>query len=787
MYRKLTRTEAEVLLVLRRHRQQLQRRALDTFLWLLWIVFMYACVTAASDTLYFFMQRHVSGMVLHATHTRTRRFGQFYDVHSYREFYEYLNRTVAATLLRRKAPFNETPDVLQPYVAFAADNVTRMIGVVRLMQQRMQVESSCLVAEPFRWTGTPCYTDYSKTYSDSADYGEGWNTSQVAVNASAEDLSLGRHSLSIWRFHPAWDLDSLFSIGQETQIFGGGYVVDLGRVNLNAEIELRYMATKGWLDRRTRGVFIEFVLYSPSTNIFCDVFLFLERTPASYFHFSSKVSETSSAVLQPRPPAVVIYTSISLQLYAYRLGYAAGKWNSAHIAFLVVLIIVSFVMIVREVVSMYRLGRRNYPFNWFDGILVGVITLNGALYFGANHLLKTVLERMSHLDPKFFISFQFTTFLNSSMQFGLGVLVVLSTVRCWRVLSFATHFQVVKTMLRLAYQPLLHLLSYLMLVQLQFAVLFMLIMGGSQENLRSLQDAYVLLLAYLVDYTADYDEFAGSSRRDTLLTLVSYWVFVGFMYFFFLNFFLGIVSIAFESAGEIVRQQEIEGFSMANLIFDELRYLFKLPGGKLRKDSSLFQHTRKNFIQQKSRDLSFPLLHPVPVQIHGETIRVARAELGAMSMMYKLLTDQPVTDKELEGAMAMMTLNVTTPMEERVSFPGPPMEVSIGKSWSGEELLDMNKLHTVMKTLNARSVNRDMAVDQEHLDVIKRLIKEGLGEKPPSTLPIIVRVRRGPPFQRRPMFRLADLVIRRRRCVQIRFRLRRTTGPKPKPKPAWRP
>ncbi|XP_052132578.1 polycystin-2-like isoform X2 [Frankliniella occidentalis] len=537
--------------------------------------------------------------------------------------------------------------------------------------------------------------------------------------------------------------------GQDTQFLGGGYVVDLGRVNLNAEIELRYMSRHGWLDRRTRGVFIEFILYSPSTNIFCDVFLFLERTPASYFHFSSK-------------------------LYAYRLGYAAGKWNSAHIAFLVVLIAVSFVMLVREVVSMYRLGRHNYPFNWFDGILVGVITLNGALYFGTNHFLKTVLERMNHLDPKFFISFQFTTFLNSSMQFGLGVLVVLSTVRCWRVLSFATHFQVVKTMLRLAYVPLLHLLSYLMLVQLQFAVLFMLIMGGSQENLHCLQHAYVLLLAYLVDYTADYDEFADSARRDTLLSLVSYWVFVGFMYFFFLNFFLGIVSMAFESAGEIVRQQEIEGFSMANLISDELRYLLKLPGGKLRRDSSLFQHTRRNFVQQKNR-------------IHGETIRVARAELGAMSMMYRLLTDKPVSDRELQGAMAMMTLNVTTPMEERVSFPGPPMEVSIGKSWSGEELLDMNKLHTVMQALNARGVDRDMAVDQEHIVVIRRLIKEATGERPPSTLPVIVRVRRGAPFQRRPMFRIADVVIRRRRCVQIRFRLRRITGPTPKPRPPWRP
>lgn len=93
-----------------------------------------------------------------------------------------------------------------------------------------------------------------------------------------------------------------------------------------------------------------------------------------------------------------------------------------------------------------------------------------------------------------------------------------------------------------------------MLVQLQFAVLFLLLMGSGQENLHSLPNAFVLLLAYLVDYTADYDEF-NDTRLDTLLPFCSYWVFVAFMYFFFLNFFLGIVSMAFESAGEIVRQQ----------------------------------------------------------------------------------------------------------------------------------------------------------------------------------------------------------------------------------------
>ena len=78
--------------------------------------------------------------------------------------------------------------------------------------------------------------------------------------------------------------------GKDTSYEGGGYVAQLGRVLLNAEVGLMYLASSGWLDRRTRGLFIEFVLYSPSANIFCDVCLFLERTAASSIQYIAKVS-----------------------------------------------------------------------------------------------------------------------------------------------------------------------------------------------------------------------------------------------------------------------------------------------------------------------------------------------------------------------------------------------------------------------------------------------------------------------------------------------------------------
>lgn len=42
-----------------------------------------------------------------------------------------------------------------------------------------------------------------------------------------------------------------------------------------------------------------------------------------------------------------------------------------------------------------------------------------------------------------------------------------------------------------------------------------------------------------------------------------------------------------------------------------------------------------------------------------------------MSMMYKLFTEQPVSEREMQGAMTMIALTVATPLEEKVQFPGP--------------------------------------------------------------------------------------------------------------------
>lgn len=136
--------------------------------------------------------------------------------------------------------------------------------------------------------------------------------------------------------------------------------------------------------------------------------------------------------------------------------------------------------------------------------------------------------------------------------------------------------------------------------------------------------------------------------------------------------------------------------------------------------------------------------------------------------------------------------------------------MSIGKSWNGEELLELNKLHTVMETLNSRSEDRDLAVDEEQIASLRSLLKEALGERPPSTMPVVVRsergctdflshaeavpvrprqppftpcdrLRRGPQQRRRPALRLASLLIRRRRCVEIHFRLQRVSTPAPAP------
>ena len=52
---------------------------------------------------------------------------------------------------------------------------------------------------------------------------------------------------------------------------GGGFVADLGYDLETAQLVLDNLKYDGWIDRHTRVVFVELMLFEPATNLFAFV------------------------------------------------------------------------------------------------------------------------------------------------------------------------------------------------------------------------------------------------------------------------------------------------------------------------------------------------------------------------------------------------------------------------------------------------------------------------------------------------------------------------------------
>lgn len=63
---------------------------------------------------------------------------------------------------------------------------------------------------------------------------------------------------------------------------GGGYVTALGRTYRNSVIVLHYLVWTNWLDRLTRSLFIEILLYSPNSNLFNSIRITVEFCTTGY-------------------------------------------------------------------------------------------------------------------------------------------------------------------------------------------------------------------------------------------------------------------------------------------------------------------------------------------------------------------------------------------------------------------------------------------------------------------------------------------------------------------------
>ena len=116
---------------------------------------------------------------------------------------------------------------------------------------------------------THCRSGYDWVDDDVEDYQPGWVLPKP-------NETLLYPEISPWIYRNSFELKNAPYLGLISNYKGGGYTFTFMRT---PEMTLAFMdeaERMGWLDPRTRAVFVEFTLYNANVNLFASVIMLLE-------------------------------------------------------------------------------------------------------------------------------------------------------------------------------------------------------------------------------------------------------------------------------------------------------------------------------------------------------------------------------------------------------------------------------------------------------------------------------------------------------------------------------
>ncbi|OWF51801.1 Polycystic kidney disease protein 1-like 2 [Mizuhopecten yessoensis] len=283
------------------------------------------------------------------------------------------------------------------------DNQNYRIGPLRLRQLRVNA-GRC----PFPLMGyQTCYKGYEIADEDDQDYCIGWTDGPCPTN------EILRLSSSAWKFTSATDLWGVPLLGDYSLYGGGGYVADMG-VNYDVSFQtLQELKTNFWLDRRTRGVMVEFTLYNSNINLFAYLSLLVE------FPDTGGTSQ---------------YNFVQI-FRAYQHHGSLGTFIFLCEILFVISIVICFVKMVR---SLMKQKLKVFEDRWqiLNWICLGLTVVAIAMYCARWIFTSLTLDAFTKNKYKF-VNFSHIAVWDEILAAFISVMVFLCTVRMMQILNYS--------------------------------------------------------------------------------------------------------------------------------------------------------------------------------------------------------------------------------------------------------------------------------------------------------------------------------------------------------------
>ena len=365
---------------------------------------------------------------------------------------------------------NATPTKMNNYLS---DLASYVIGKVIIRQLRVKPDN----CQTTKINGnTSCFFDYSVLSDDWSNYSLSW----MSYNSSLLPSTNQQRIYQAFQYADSSTLNSLPFIGLYSTYLGGGYVYSFDTKTNFTRFQLIRDLVKlqklGWLDKRTRAVFLQFSLYNPNVNLFLYSIILFEflstGTILKSFRFDSFSLYDSPGLSSISLACRIIYMFIILFFMVKQTRHILVKGISK---------------CLREF--------------WFyiDWLLIIFSWVSFAMFLYRLYARNNFAEKLNlaHLDQEY-INLQTLCYWNELLVIMLGICMFISILKLLKLISFSRNVQFIINTFKMSFKEMFNFTVLSLLVWFAFVNLMYVYFTDYEYNFRTfiktIQTTFLILI-----------------------------------------------------------------------------------------------------------------------------------------------------------------------------------------------------------------------------------------------------------------------------------------------------
>ncbi|XP_069134391.1 polycystin-1-like protein 2 [Argopecten irradians] len=387
---------------------------------------------------------------------------------------------------------------------YMSDDVSYRMGLIRIRQLR--VKGKCDVPSQLQSVIHACPPDYSTDNTETSDFCEGWTMYNPKKCAGSE-----------WAYKDEDSIMSMSIYGEHDIYSGGGYVKILDQKVKEVRNDLFAMQAYDWIDRFTRLVVIEFVIFNPDSKLFSLPTVTIEMPETGGYY-----------------PTVRIKTA---RLYPY-----IDSFDYLVLGLQLVFLLITFCRSLHLMYTTWQIGRRCLAqiSQWV--YLISIVTSLAAIVFYVLRIDRTIytIEKLFNSKEEF-VTFDIVDVMDTAYKVCVSAELFVAVMNLLRPLTFNHNIYLMRTSISISSKDILSFGLCIMVPMVGFAMLCFVFVGPYQMEFRNFVASFITLFRTLLAMVKIKDTFG---EHDIGISF-AFSVFLFVMTILMVNFCISILNDAF--------------------------------------------------------------------------------------------------------------------------------------------------------------------------------------------------------------------------------------------------